>query len=63
MVNQQVYLRLDDNWQICDSSGHYWLNTTAPNGWPMLNTDKFPDLKGMIKYAHDNKIGVGYCLY
>ena len=23
---------VDDNWQVCDSSGHYFHNASAPNG-------------------------------
>ena len=23
---------VDDNWQVCDSTGHYFHNTSAPNG-------------------------------
>eukprot|EP01084_Bolivina_argentea_P007720 14494_1 len=51
---------IDDGWQLCDSSGKYFHNATAPNGWAMVNKDLFPDLSSMIKYAHNNKLGVNW---
>ena len=55
-------LGVDDAWQACDSTGHYWHNDTAPNGWPNINMTRFPDLRSMIDYAHKNGVGVGWYL-
>ena len=54
---------VDDNWQLCNGTGdngHYFHNDSAPNGWPILNETKFPDLKGMVSYAHEKNVLVGW---
>ena len=58
---------IDDNWQQCNSTdsygkptGHYFHNDTAPNGWPIVNTDRFSDLSSMINYAHSKNVLVGW---
>lgn len=59
---------VDDNWQFCmrngsaygSNSGKYWHTEAAPNGKPIINTERFPDLKGLVSYAHSKKVGLGW---
>eukprot|EP01083_Nonionella_stella_P077545 211808_1 len=51
---------IDDGWQHCNAYEKLFHNNSAPNGWPVLNKTLFPDLPGLIKYAHDNKLGVNW---
>jgi len=51
---------VDDNWQLCDSTGHYFHNNTAPNGWANINTQRFPDLSGLVSYAHGKGVKIGW---
>eukprot|EP01084_Bolivina_argentea_P126410 223831_1 len=55
---------VDDNWQFClqngSAPGHYFHNDTAPNGWAIIDTQRFPDLKGLVSYAHSKKVGLGW---
>eukprot|EP00483_Globobulimina_turgida_P008395 UN08412 len=51
---------VDDGWQLCSDKGNYFHNDTAPNGWPLVNTNLFPDVSGMIQQAHSKKIGINW---
>lgn len=51
---------LDDNWQKC---GHYGPDNSTyhdENGNPIINTDRFPDMKKMTDYAHSLGITAGW---
>jgi len=49
---------LDDNWQACgtgiDNSFH------DAQGIPLINLNRFPDMKGMCDYAHSNGAKMGW---
>jgi hypothetical protein len=51
---------LDDNWQLCGSYGpnKYTFHTEA--GFPMVNTDRFPDFIAMTSYAHSKGLTAGW---
>ena len=51
---------VDDNWQLCDSTGHYFHNDTAPKGWANINTQRFSDLSGLVTYSHNKKVKIGW---
>lgn len=60
-------LGVDDNWQLCNSTdsngnanGHYFHNDTAPNGWPIVNLERFPNLANMVNYAHSQNVLIGW---
>ena len=60
---------VDDNWQLCNSTdsngnanGHYWHNNSEPNGWPNINTDRFPNLSAMVDYGHSKNVLMGWYL-
>eukprot|EP01084_Bolivina_argentea_P007717 14491_1 len=51
---------IDDGWQHCNAYEKLFHNNSAPNGWPVVNTTVFPDLSGLIKYAHNNNLTVNW---
>jgi len=51
---------LDDNWQEC---GHYGPNNLTyhdDEGNPVINTQRFPDMKKMTDHAHSLKLTAGW---
>jgi alpha-galactosidase len=52
---------LDDNWQACGSygdAGNY--NFHDETGAPLINYDRFPDMKAMTDYAHGLGLTAGW---
>ena len=49
---------LDDNWQAC-GAGVYGSFFDA-DGTPLVNTATFPDMKGMVGYAHSRGLRAGF---
>ena len=49
---------LDDNWQACGAGvdGSFF----DANGNPLINTATFPDMKGMVQYAHSRGLNAGF---
>eukprot|EP01084_Bolivina_argentea_P308394 533266_1 len=50
---------VDEGWVTCINNS-YWHNASAPNGWPMVNPSKFPNITNMTSYAHKNKLKIGW---
>ena len=51
---------VDDFWQKCDSTGHYFHNDTAPNGWAVINNSTFPNVTALVEYAHTKNVLIGW---
>lgn len=50
---------LDDNWQKCDS-GVGGKGFHAPDGTPIVNEERFPDLGAMVAHAHALNLTAGW---
>ena len=50
--------------QLClqngSDPGHYFHNDTAPEGWPIINTNRFSDLTSLVSYAHNKQTKLGW---
>jgi len=51
---------LDDNWQLCDSSAKSGATYHDEDGRPIVNKKLFPDMKGMVDYAHSMNLTAGF---
>ena len=51
---------IDDGWQHCNYYENLFHNNSAPNGWPVVNSTKFPSLESLINWAHNNSLGVNW---
>jgi len=52
---------LDDNWQQCGSYGaDEFTYHSEDTGYPVINTDRFPDMKAMTDYAHSLNLTAGW---
>lgn len=49
---------LDDNWQGCNQG--YDGSFHRKNGYPIINTDRFPDMKAMVDHGHALDLKVGW---
>jgi alpha-galactosidase len=49
---------LDDNWQQCKTGVNGSFH--APSGRPIVNLQKFPDMKKMVDYGHGKGLTVGW---
>jgi len=49
---------LDDNWQQCHAGAFDSFHDA--NGNPLINTDRFPDMKSMTDYGHSLDLHVGW---
>eukprot|EP00756_Hemistasia_phaeocysticola_P016784 Hpha_TRINITY_DN15497_c2_g9::TRINITY_DN15497_c2_g9_i1::g.176301::m.176301/K07407/E3.2.1.22B, galA, rafA; alpha-galactosidase len=49
---------LDDNWQACGAGWNKSFHTES--GEPMINFDRFPDMKAMVDYGHSKGLKVGW---
>ena len=48
-------------WENCSGSDpNHGLRQHDVNGFPMVNTDKFPDLKSLVDYGHAKNIKMGW---
>ena len=56
------HVGVDDGWQLC---GTGWApagqkpSFHAKDGTPLVNTSKFPSLKGLVDYGHGKKMKMG----
>lgn len=55
-----VSIGLDDSWQDCGSGLNKSFHTA--HGIPLVNTARFPDLKGMVRRIHQNGFTAGFYL-
>jgi len=53
------HVGVDDGWQECNA-GLGGNTFHGPDGRPILNTTKFPDLKGMVAYGHKAGVRMGW---
>jgi len=51
---------LDDNWQACGSYGPNKYTFHNADGFPMVNTQRFPDFINMTTYAHNLGLTAGW---
>ena len=51
-----VNVGLDDNWQDCQPGNYYH----GPDGKPLVNKGRFPDMRGMTNYAHARGMRMGW---
>ena len=51
---------LDDNWQNCGGYGPNNYTYHNASGYPVVATDRFPDMLAMTTYAHSLNITVGW---
>ena len=55
---------LDDNWQLCHGGvagpGSKVGSFHDKNGVPLINTSRFPDMKGMVSFAHTLGLKIGF---
>lgn len=50
----------DDCWQKCGSYGPNNYTYHDENGAPVVDLDKFPDMKGMVDHAHSLNLTAGF---
>eukprot|EP01084_Bolivina_argentea_P037886 70060_1 len=59
-----IHVGVDQGWVNCTKTENktidYWHNDTAPNGWPIVHPDKFPNITKMINYVHSNGLKMGW---
>jgi len=53
---------LDDNWQICGHSPKYNYTFHDDDGFPIVNTERFPDMVSMTNHAHSLGLTAGWYL-
>lgn len=53
---------LDDNWQLCGSYGQDTFTYHNEAGYPVVNTQRFPDFISMTNYAHSLNLTAGWYL-
>ncbi len=51
---------LDDNWQLCAKYGPNGYTYHNADGFPMVNTERFPDFIAMTTYAHSLNLTAGW---
>jgi len=51
-------LGLDDCWQVCDAKGNLFHDPDT--GMAIINTELFPDMKGMVQTGHARGLKVGF---
>ena len=52
---------VDEGWENCSGSDpNNGLRQHDAQGFPMVNTDKFPDLKTLVDYSHSKNIKMGW---
>eukprot|EP00966_Prymnesium_polylepis_P141078 3257735-Prymnesium_polylepis.2 len=49
---------LDDNWQMCGAGVRGSFHDAA--GRPIVNLERFPDLKAMTRYGHERGLRMGF---
>eukprot|EP01121_Diplochlamys_sp_Union-15-3_P021654 TRINITY_DN8881_c0_g1_i1.p1 TRINITY_DN8881_c0_g1~~TRINITY_DN8881_c0_g1_i1.p1 ORF type:complete len:437 (-),score=70.88 TRINITY_DN8881_c0_g1_i1:41-1351(-) len=54
------HVGLDDNWQDCGAGINGSFH--APDGHPIINTQRFPDMKKMNDYGHSKNVKPGWYL-
>ena len=54
-----THVGVDDGWQAC-GAGVGGKSFHGPDGKPILNKTKFPDLKQMVKYGHAKGVKMGW---
>ena len=54
------HVGLDDNWQLCGSYGDEGYTYHDADGKPVVNTERFPDMKAMTDYAHSLGLTAGW---
>ena len=53
---------LDDNWQKCSPPGSVGARYHDPSGKPLVNTERFPNMKAMTAHAHKLGLTAGWCM-
>lgn len=51
---------IDDNWQDCSGGTGGYTYHIAETGRPAVNTETFPDMKGMVDFAHNLNLTAGF---
>jgi alpha-galactosidase len=51
---------VDDNWQDCNGGTSGYTYHNAETGRPAVNTVTFPDMKGMVDFAHNLNLTSGF---
>lgn len=54
---------IDEGWENCSGTDpNHGLRQHDIQGFPMINTEKFPDMKSLVDYAHSKKTKMGWYL-
>ena len=54
---------IDEGWENCSGSdANHGLRQHDVDGFPMVNTLKFPDLKWLVDYGHSRSVKMGWYL-
>ena len=53
---------VDDGWQVCGAGRNIsgLASYHDADGAPIVNTSKFPDVKGMVAYGHSKNLTMGW---
>ena len=54
---------IDEGWENCSGSDpNHGLRQHDADGFPMIDTHKFPDMKQLVDYGHSKKVKMGWYL-
>lgn len=59
-IRPSCQVGLDDNWQRVLQVGPKQCTYHNDSGYPLVNTERFPNMKSMTTYAHDLGLTVGW---
>merc|ERR1719300_1656307 len=58
-----IRIGIDEGWENCSGSDpNHGLRQHDQEGYPMINTDKFPDMKALVDYGHSKGVKMGWYL-